>query len=65
MRHGEVALWHRGKIVWRGFVGSSIHDVSFDTLSMNFQDGERLSARVGDERLTAKVALGALAEWWT
>ena len=64
MRDGEVALWHQGKIVWRGLVGSNVGDVTFDTLSMNLQDGERLNARVGEEKLTAGVALGALAEWW-
>ena len=65
MRDGEVALWYRGKIIWRGFVGSHICDVTFDTVSMNLQDGERLSSRVGDETLTEEVALVALAEWWT
>ena len=64
MRDGEVALWHRGKIVWRGYVGSDIRDVTFDTLSINLQDGERLTARFGDRRFTTEEAVATLSAWW-
>lgn len=47
MRQGEVALWHRGTIVWQGSVGATINGVDFDAVSINIEDGERLTKLTG------------------
>ena len=40
MRRGEIALWHRGTIVWRGHVGAKIQGVVFDAVSLSIEDSE-------------------------
>ena len=47
MRRGEVALWHRGTIVWQGSVGATINGVNFDAVSINIEDGERVANLIG------------------
>ena len=64
MRSGEVALWHRGRMVWTGVVGSDVRGVTFDTLAMNVRDREQIGALLGERELTAENALAALAAWW-
>jgi hypothetical protein len=64
MRRGEVALWHRGTIVWQGNVGARLHGVTFDAVSMNVEDGERLAALAGSEIAAVETVLAALADWW-
>ena len=65
MRHGEVALWHRGTIVCQGNAGVSLHGVTFDAVSMNVEDGERIASLIGKEMIDAEAVLTVLAEWWT
>ena len=65
MRRGEVALWHRGTIVWQGNVGASLHGMTFDAVSMNVEDGERIANLTRKEMIDAEAVLTALAEWWT
>ena len=61
---GEVALWHNGRIVWRGGVGATICDINFDAISMHVEDAARLSAQGGKGSLTQKLVVEALADWW-
>jgi hypothetical protein len=53
MREGEVALWRGGKIVWQGAVGTIIDGVAFDAVSLNVEDGRRLSHRLSAKTITA------------
>jgi hypothetical protein len=46
MRGGEVALWHRGKIVWQGSVGADVRGVMFDAVSLSTDDSARITARI-------------------
>jgi hypothetical protein len=64
MRRGEIALWHRGMIVWHGNVGVEIMGVSFDAVSMNIDDGERMAVLAGAKIVDADTVLAALADWW-
>jgi hypothetical protein len=64
MRNGEVALWHDGRVVWRGAVGTHLEAATtFDTIMLHAEDGKRLSARL-QRRPTAKQVLEAVATWW-
>jgi hypothetical protein len=66
MRGGAVALWHDGKIVWSGCVGTEIRRVQFDAVTLNTDDGVRMSALLGGVGpVTAEAVLGTLAEWWS
>jgi hypothetical protein len=64
MRRGEVALWHGGTIVWQGNVGAKLDGVTFDAVSMNVEDGERLASLAGNEIADVETVLAALADWW-
>jgi hypothetical protein len=64
MREGEVALWRGGKIVWQGAVGTIIDGVAFDAVSLNVEDGRRLSHRLGAKTITANEVLATIADWW-
>jgi hypothetical protein len=65
MRRGEIALWHRGMIVWHGNVGAEITGISFDAVSMNIADGERMAALAERKIVDADTVLAALANWWS
>ena len=54
IRGGEVALWHRGKIVWQGSVGSEVRGVTFDAVSLSTDDSARFSASIGEQAITAE-----------
>jgi hypothetical protein len=64
MRGGEVALWHRGEIVWQGSVGSNVRNLAFDAVSLNTEDEQRMSALLGERAITADAVLATLADWW-
>ena len=64
MRRGEVALWHRGTIVWQGNVSTRLHGVTFDAVSMNVKDGERMATLAGKEIGDVETVLADLADWW-
>jgi hypothetical protein len=64
MRRGEVALWREGTIVWQGNVGAILHGVTFDAVSMNVEDGERMAALTAEKAVDAESVLAALADWW-
>ena len=57
-------LWHRGKIVWQGSVGSDVQDVTFDAVSLNSDDGARISAQFGEHVMTSEAMRAVLAAWW-
>jgi hypothetical protein len=64
MRRGEVALWHRGTIVWQGSVGVMINGVNFDAVSINVEDGERFTKLTGRKAVDAVSVVAALVGWW-
>ena len=64
MRRGEVALWHRGTIVWQGSVGAAINGVDFDAVSINIEDGERFTELTDRKAVDAVSVVAALAGWW-
>lgn len=57
-------LWHGGKIVWQGSVGNNVQHVTFDAVSLNSDDGARISAQIGEHLLTAEAMRALLADWW-
>lgn len=63
MRGGEVALWHGGRMVWRGSIGDNVGDIAFDAVSLSIDDGARMQARLAGV-LTADVTRDALRTWW-
>jgi hypothetical protein len=64
MRSGEVALWHEGKIVWLGSVGSDVRDITFDAVSLSTDDSLRITASIGEGAITAETIRATLADWW-
>lgn len=64
MRSGEVMLWYRGKIVWQGSVGDNVQDVAFVAVSLNSDDGARISAQIGEHLIAAEAMRAVLADWW-
>jgi hypothetical protein len=65
MREGEVALWRGGKIVWRGAVGTILDGIKFDAVSLNIEDGVRLSRKMGTTVVTAETVRATIADWWS
>ena len=64
MRPGEVALWHHGTIVWQGSVGATINNIVFDAVSINVEDGQRLTGLTDGKAFDAVSVVAALADWW-
>jgi hypothetical protein len=63
MRHGEVALWCDGAIVWTGALGTQMSGVTFDTVCLHVEDSSAMAARLS-RLATAEEDLAALAGWW-
>ena len=64
MREGEVALWRGGKIVWQGAVGTILDGIAFDAVSLNVDDGARLTRLMGKTEVTADTVRATIADWW-
>ena len=60
MRRGEIALWHRGTIVWQGRVSATIKGVDFDAVSMNIEDGKRFTKLTSRKAVDAGSVVAAL-----
>lgn len=65
MREGEIALWRGGKIVWQGAVGTILDGITFDAVSLNIEDGARLSRKMGTTVVTAETVGATIADWWS
>ncbi len=64
MAAGEFALWHDGRIVWRGNVGACIGRVAFDAVSFAASDFSRMKDLIGDQEASPDVLRAAIAGWW-
>lgn len=51
MREGEIALWHRGKIVWSGCLGAIVTGFEFDAVAISKCDLHRFE-------ITSRIPLG-------
>ena len=51
------------RLAWQ--LGAEIRSVSFDAVSINVDDGERVAALTGKKMVDAETVLAALANWWS
>lgn len=62
MREGEVALWHRGKIVWSGCPGAIVTGIEFDAVAISRRDLHRIDYYIENSDPTDLVCR-AIAAW--
>jgi hypothetical protein len=62
MREGEVVLWNKGAVAWRGLLGAVVTDVRFDCVSIHVAHEQKLRSLLNG--LGTEDVLAAIAVRW-
>ena len=55
MRHGEIAFWRDGAIVWSGEGGTQLSGILFDTVCLHVEDNALMAIIDGSERRVGRT----------